>query len=71
MSLYYTQAKEDENPYVSFNKHPLVIERTIDKVCEVVHKIERKDYQMTERRKSQCQECDMRHYCDRYWCAKS
>lgn len=71
MRLYYTQAKEDENPYVSFDKHPLVIERTIDKVCEVVRKIEHRNYQMTERKQSQCQECDMRHYCDRYWCAKS
>lgn len=71
MRLYYTQAKEDENPYISFDKHPLAIEQTIQKVCNIVHKIEHRDYQMAARRQSQCQECDMRHYCDRYWCAKS
>lgn len=68
MHLYYTKAKEDENPYVTFPNHPYVIEQTIKGVSEVVGKIERKDYRMTERKEKQCRECDMRHYCDKYWC---
>ena len=70
MRLYYTQAKEDENPYINFPKHSLVIDETIKQVCDVVHKIESRDYKMKERRRSQCKDCDMRHYCDRYWCAE-
>jgi DNA helicase-2/ATP-dependent DNA helicase PcrA len=68
MHLYYTNAKEDENPYVTFQNHPYVIEQTIKGVSEVVGKIERKDYRMKERKEKQCHECDMRHYCDKYWC---
>ena len=68
MHLYYTKAKEDENPYVSFPKHKLVIEQTVEKVSEVVSKIENHDYRMKERKASRCAECDMHHYCDRYWC---
>lgn len=71
MHLYYTKAKEDENPYVSFPKHQLVIEQTINKVADVVKKIEKHDYSMQERRASNCRECDMRFYCDRFWCPSS
>jgi DNA helicase-2/ATP-dependent DNA helicase PcrA len=71
MYLYYTKAKEDENPYVSFTKHPLVIKQTIKKVSDVVKKIENHDYSMKERKASNCNECDMRHYCEKYWCPSS
>lgn len=70
MHLYYTNA-EDENPYISFARNDLAIAQTIDKVSDVVHKIERKDYSMERRVESQCGNCDMRYYCNLYWCVKS
>ena len=68
MHIYYTGAKEDENPYITFKKNSLAVDMTIQNITETVKKIERKDYSMKERNLNRCKECDLRFYCDRHWC---
>ena len=68
MHIYYTGAKEDENPYITFKKNSLAVDMTIQNITETVKKIKRKDYAMKERNPNRCKECDLRFYCDRHWC---
>lgn len=70
MHLYYTNSSGDENPYITFPRNDLAIARTIDHITDVVHKIESKDYSMSERKEKHCNECDMRAYCQKHWCPK-
>ncbi len=63
MHLYYT-GEDDGNPYVSFTKDDRAIGKTIARFDEIVARIERKDYQIGTRPSKQCQNCDMRAYCD-------
>lgn len=70
MHLYYTNSADDGNPYITFPRNDLAIANTIDQVTEVVHKIEAKDYSMKSRNEHRCKECDMRAYCQKYWCPK-
>lgn len=63
MHLYYT-GEDGGNPYVSFNKDERAIENTIARFDDIVARIERKDYQISARPAKQCQNCDMRAYCD-------
>ena len=68
MHLYYTNSAEDGNPYITFPRNELAINKTIDEVTNVVHKIEAKDYSMKSRNEHRCRECDMRAYCQKHWC---
>ncbi len=63
MHLYYT-SEEDGNPFISFNKSAHSINKTIAVVDETVRRIEKKDYQISERPIKHCADCDIRHYCD-------
>jgi len=63
MHLYYT-GEDGGNPYVSFNKDDRAIGKTITRFDDIVARIERQDYQISARPAKQCQNCDMRAYCD-------
>ncbi len=64
MHLYYTGAN-NENPFISFSKSDATITKTIKNFDEVVHKIESKNYDMTNIVKNNklCGNCDFRYYC--------
>ncbi len=61
--LYYT-GENDGNPYVTFKKDSNSIDRTIEAFDKIVGKIEKKDFNLTERPTKLCLECDMKYYCD-------
>ena len=63
MHLYYT-GEDGGNPYVTFSKDNRSIDGTIAQFDDIVQRIERQDYQITERPAKLCLECDMRAYCD-------
>ena len=63
MHLYYT-GEDGGNPYVSFTKDDRAIGKTIARFDDIVGRIERQDYQIEARPAKQCQNCDMRAYCD-------
>ena len=65
--LYYT-SEESGNPYISFPKDEKAIEKTIATFDATVHRIEQKDFAISERPVKLCRECDMRLYCDaKHW----
>jgi len=64
LHIYFT-GEDDGNPYVTFNKNSESIDQTIEAFDEIVNKIERKEFTITERPTKICAECDMRFYCDR------
>lgn len=71
MHLYYTSA-ENEIPTITWDAEPGAIEKTIGTFDQVVSRIEEKDFRIPARPVKLCQECDMRHYCDRKnWIHKS
>lgn len=63
MHLYYT-GEDGGNPYVSFAKDDRAIGKTIAAFDDIVDRIERRDYRITERPTKLCQSCDIRPYCD-------
>jgi len=65
MHLYYPK-EEDGSPYVTFGSNKDNIGYTIATFDQVVSKIEKKDYDMTNTVKSekQCGDCDMRYHCN-------
>jgi DNA helicase-2/ATP-dependent DNA helicase PcrA len=65
--LYYT-SEEGGNPYITYPKDSRAIENTIAVFDQVVHRIEQKDFSITERPTKICRDCDIRYYCDeRNW----
>ena len=64
MHLYYTRAV-GENPYVTWTHDPERVEGTLRQIGETVAKIERHDFSnaCVKKGRSQCEDCDMRHYC--------
>ena len=64
LHLYYT-GEVSGNPYVSFGKDSASIDSTIKAFDKIVDKIEKKNYGIDERPWKLCENCDMRHYCDR------
>ncbi|SDJ00602.1 ATP-dependent helicase [Alteribacillus bidgolensis] len=63
MHLYYT-GEDNSNPYVTFPKDGKSIDHTISKFDRIVERIEEKDYSIEKRPVKQCQNCDMRFYCN-------
>lgn len=63
MHLYYTK-EENGNPYVTFGKRNVSIDKTIKEFDNVVSRIENKDFSMKMRPTKSCKDCDMRFYCD-------
>ena len=61
--LYYTR-EESGIPTISWQKNDLQIDRTIAAIEEVVHRIEDKDFHISQRPTRLCKECDLRSYCD-------
>ena len=63
--LYYPKV-EDGSPYITFPANKDNVQVTIDSFEEVVHKIEKKDFDMKHILKSekQCGDCDMRYHCN-------
>lgn len=65
MHLYYPK-EENGNPRITYRYNQGNIENTIEAFEEVVHKIEKKDYSMTNvcRNEKHCSDCDLRFYCN-------
>ena len=61
--LYYT-SEELGSPYISFDKNPKSIEKTIATFGDVVQRIEQKDFGIAERPAKICKDCDMKSYCN-------
>ncbi|MET0065548.1 MAG: ATP-dependent DNA helicase [Candidatus Thiodiazotropha sp.] len=61
--LYYT-SEESGNPFITFPKDDSSINNTIATFDAVVHRIESRDFSITERPAKLCIECDMRAHCD-------
>ncbi|NJN74890.1 MAG: Dna2/Cas4 domain-containing protein, partial [Limnothrix sp. RL_2_0] len=65
MHLYYTGV-EGGNPYISFDKNPQSVEKTIQTFDGVVHRIEQKDFRLKERPPQKtCKDCDIQFIVDR------
>lgn len=64
MHLYFT-GEESGLPTISFNKNGRAIDETIAVFAQIVGRIEKKDFSITERPDKTCVDCDMRAYCDR------
>ena len=64
MHLYFT-GEESGVPTISFQKNNGSIETTIKTFDEIVDRIEKKDFSISERPDKTCVDCDMRAYCDR------
>jgi DNA helicase-2/ATP-dependent DNA helicase PcrA len=65
MHLYYTGV-EGGNPYISFEKNPQQVGKTISTFDEVVSRIEQKDFKLKERpQRKVCEDCDIQFYCDK------
>ena len=64
MHLYYTRT-EGGTPYVTWAHDPERVEGTLRQIGETVAKIERHDFSnaCVKKGRSQCEDCDMRHYC--------
>ena len=63
MHLYYT-GEDDGNPYVSFDRNPRSIDRTMVEFDGVVERIEAKDFEISDRPEKLCKNCDLKAYCD-------
>ncbi len=63
MHLYYT-GEDNSNPYVSFDKNPRSINRTMAAFDDVVERIEAKNFEISGRPEKLCKNCDMKAYCD-------
>lgn len=63
MHLYYTGAKEDEVPTITFLNTSTAIEGTMSSFDDTVHKIMKKDYSHCANKSDICRNCDFRFYC--------
>ena len=63
MHLYYTKV-DNGNPYITFEKKNVSVDKTIKEFDNVVSRIEKKDFSMNARPAKICKDCDMRFYCD-------
>lgn len=63
LNLYYTGEKEG-SPFISFKKKSSSIDHTIGEIDKVIKRIENKDFNIKEKSKKLCNECDMRFYCE-------
>lgn len=63
MHLYYTGAKEDEVPTITFRNSRTAIEGTISAFDDTVHKIMRKEFSHCANKSDVCRNCDFRFYC--------
>lgn len=63
LNLFYT-GTTDENPIISYSYENKSVEKTINEVTDVVHRIEKKDFTLQKKcSPNQCKECDFRYYC--------
>lgn len=65
MHLYYT-GEVSGNPHVTFDYKKDKIDNTIKEFDKIVGKIEEKDFDMSNTKKTDqlCGNCDMRFYCN-------
>lgn len=66
LRLYYPK-EQNGNPCITYKFDSSNVESTIKSFDDIVEKIERKDYSMKNVKcnSKQCQECDMRHFCNK------
>lgn len=62
--LYYT-GHEDGLPFIPFDPKTSAISQTMHTFDEIVGRIEDKDFRISARPDKLCEDCDMKHYCDR------
>jgi len=62
MHLYYT-GDESNEPTISFKRNQSSINATIKEFDDIVHKIQRKEFNRKAKSKLTCENCDFRHYC--------
>ena len=63
LNLFYT-GTTDENPVISYKYENASVEKTIEDVTDVVHRIEAKDFAVKKKcNPKQCSECDFKFYC--------
>lgn len=62
MHLYYT-GDETNDPTISFKRNQSSINATIKEFDDIVHKIQRKEFNRKAKSKLTCENCDFRHYC--------
>ena len=60
----YCTGEENSNPYISFDKDSLSIDRTMEAFDGIVTRIEKKDFEIAVRPDNLCRNCDMKEYCD-------
>lgn len=63
MHLYYTGAKEDEVPTITYPNSRTAIEGTMAVFDETVHKIMNKDFSHCANKSEICRNCDFRFFC--------
>lgn len=64
LHLHYT-GESTGNPRISWPMDPASVRRTMDVFDQTVARIEARNFEIEERPKRLCVDCDMRHYCDR------
>ena len=63
LNLFYT-GTTDQSPIVSYKYEDSSVEKTIEGVTDVVHRIEAKDFAIRKKCSAQqCKECDFKFYC--------
>ena len=63
LNLFYT-GTTDESPIISYKYENASVEKTIEQVSDVVHRIEAKDFAVKKKcNPKQCSECDFKYYC--------
>lgn len=64
--LYYTNTTASQgNPYISWRRDQLPMEKTIRSFDATVNRIEKKDFRLPKRPGKLCENCDMNHFCNR------
>ncbi|WP_367946441.1 ATP-dependent helicase [Bacillus cereus] len=63
LKLYYPS--DVESPVIEFKKDDAKIDQMMEEFSDVVHKIEKREFQTKTNDYTACRECDMRFYCNR------
>lgn len=65
LHLYYTGDTESGVPTITFMNEPTKVQETIDGFTDVVHKIQCRDYSTRSTSQTMCNNCDLRHFCQK------
>lgn len=65
LHLYYTGDEESGVPTITFKNEPSKVQETINGFTDVVHKIQCRDYSTRSTSQTMCNNCDLRHFCQK------